>query len=196
MNWENLSTREKILLAATDLIADNGYKGTTTKCIAAVAGVSEMTVFRHFGSKKAILAAIMAMHSFEYPIENELRDQLTGELEADLFRIAQMQYRFNVQNEKTMLIKFREGKNLVAFHIDVVESPTKLKEFLVDFFNRMYLKGKIIQSDNERLAIYFMSISLGLFCDKLLSVYGKVTNITKDEELAYSVRLFAKALRP
>ena len=54
MKKGNESTEEKILIAATGLIADRGFQGTTTKDIAHEAGVSEMSVFRHFGSKKAI----------------------------------------------------------------------------------------------------------------------------------------------
>ena len=90
MEVEKLSTKERILTAATNLIADNGYKETTTKDIALAAGVSEMSVFRHYGSKHAILAAIIQHYSFEYPIENGLREQLTWELEHDLVLLARM----------------------------------------------------------------------------------------------------------
>ena len=64
MQIENVSTREKILAAATALIADKGFKETTTRDIAAASSVSEMSVFRHFGSKKAILLAIIQHYSF------------------------------------------------------------------------------------------------------------------------------------
>ena len=113
MTKGNESTEEKILAAATSLIADQGFQGTTTKDIAREAGVSEMSVFRHFGSKKAILQAIMRRYSFEYPIENGLREQLTWELEHDLLLLAQMQYTFNLQNEKAILIRFKESKKIL-----------------------------------------------------------------------------------
>ena len=101
MEVEKRGTKERILEAATTLIADNGYTETTTKDIAAAAGVSEMSVFRHYGSKQAILADIIRHYSFEYPIENGLREQLTWELEHDLVLLARMQYDFNLRNEKT-----------------------------------------------------------------------------------------------
>lgn len=44
-------TRQKLCEAAIDLFSQEGYDGVTTKKIAEVAGVSEMTLFRHFGSK-------------------------------------------------------------------------------------------------------------------------------------------------
>ena len=135
MTKGNESTEEKILAAATSLIADQGFQGTTTKDIAREAGVSEMSVFRHFGSKKAILQAIMRRYSFEYPIENGLREQLTWELEHDLLLLAQMQYTFNLQNEKAILIRFKESKKILEYGIDVKEDPTRLKKFFVEYFD-------------------------------------------------------------
>ena len=47
--------REKILHAATELYAESGFRGATTRQIAERAGVNEVTLFRHFGSKTALL---------------------------------------------------------------------------------------------------------------------------------------------
>ncbi len=47
--------RERILRAATELYAETGFRGTTTRQIAQRAGVNEVTLFRHFGSKTALL---------------------------------------------------------------------------------------------------------------------------------------------
>ncbi|HEV8150952.1 MAG TPA: helix-turn-helix domain-containing protein [Gemmatimonadales bacterium] len=48
--------RDKILHAATELYAETGFRGTTTRQIAQRAGVNEVTLFRHFGSKTALLS--------------------------------------------------------------------------------------------------------------------------------------------
>jgi AcrR family transcriptional regulator len=48
-------TRERLLAAALDLFSRNGYDGTTVAQVAAAAGVTEMTFYRHFGSKEALL---------------------------------------------------------------------------------------------------------------------------------------------
>lgn len=50
-----MELRDKILKAAIELYADTGFRGTTTRQIAQRAGVNEVTVFRHFGSKHALL---------------------------------------------------------------------------------------------------------------------------------------------
>jgi AcrR family transcriptional regulator len=50
-------TRERLLGAARAAFARRGYHGTTTAEIAAAAGCSEPTLFKHFGSKQALLVA-------------------------------------------------------------------------------------------------------------------------------------------
>ncbi len=48
-------TRERLLAAAMELFAEHGYDGTSAAGIAARAGVTEMTFFRHFPSKASLL---------------------------------------------------------------------------------------------------------------------------------------------
>ena len=51
--------REQILQTAVNLFSQRGFKGTTTKEIARVAGVSEAMVFRHFATKDELYGAIL-----------------------------------------------------------------------------------------------------------------------------------------
>lgn len=51
-------TRSRILAAARELFERNGTRGTTTREVAERAGVNEATLFRHFGSKRALLEAM------------------------------------------------------------------------------------------------------------------------------------------
>lgn len=48
-------TRARLLAAALDLFARQGYEATTVAQIAAAAGVTEMTFYRHFGTKDQLL---------------------------------------------------------------------------------------------------------------------------------------------
>lgn len=48
-------TRERLLAAAMELFAERGYDATSAGQIAARAGVTEMTFFRHFPSKASLL---------------------------------------------------------------------------------------------------------------------------------------------
>lgn len=51
--------RLQILAVAVRLFSERGFRGTTTKEIAHVAGVSEAMVFRHFATKEELYRAIL-----------------------------------------------------------------------------------------------------------------------------------------
>ena len=50
-----MDLRDRILQAAASLYAETGFRGATTRRIAERAGVNEITLFRHFGSKTRLL---------------------------------------------------------------------------------------------------------------------------------------------
>ncbi len=52
--------KEKILEAALELFAQEGYKATSTSKVAKRASVSEGLIFRHFNNKEGLLEAIVA----------------------------------------------------------------------------------------------------------------------------------------
>lgn len=53
-------TAERILDAAIDLFAANGFESTSVKSVALSLGLTESAVYRHYASKDAILEAIFA----------------------------------------------------------------------------------------------------------------------------------------
>jgi AcrR family transcriptional regulator len=53
--------RKAIVLAAVPLFARNGFAGTTTRELAAAAGVSEALLFKHFPSKQSLYREILAL---------------------------------------------------------------------------------------------------------------------------------------
>nr|WP_216645477.1 TetR/AcrR family transcriptional regulator [Isoptericola halotolerans] len=52
-----MRTRARVLDAALDLFERQGYDGTTVAQIAAAAGITPMTFFRHFPTKDAVLVS-------------------------------------------------------------------------------------------------------------------------------------------
>ncbi|HEX3244515.1 MAG TPA: helix-turn-helix domain-containing protein [Chloroflexota bacterium] len=50
-----MTIRDQLLDAAARIYGEAGYRGATTRRIAEQAGVNEITLFRHFGSKDALI---------------------------------------------------------------------------------------------------------------------------------------------
>lgn len=70
-------TREALLAAALEAYSKHGFRGATTRRIAEIAGVNEVTLFRHFGSKDALVGeALRALSPAEQvaPLPAEPRD--------------------------------------------------------------------------------------------------------------------------
>ncbi len=53
-------TRQQILMATSNLLQNKGFDQTTTRDIAAAAGVAAGTVFNYFASKEALVIALVA----------------------------------------------------------------------------------------------------------------------------------------
>ncbi len=54
-----MNRRNEILAAAAEVFAQHGFRGSTTRRIAEAAGVNEITIFRQFGSKEALISEAM-----------------------------------------------------------------------------------------------------------------------------------------
>lgn len=67
--------RELILSAAKRCFARHGFAGTTTKSVAAAASISEGLLFKHFPSKSALFAEILAEECDADPALMEMRDR-------------------------------------------------------------------------------------------------------------------------
>lgn len=64
-----MSIRDRILEATARVYAEHGYRGATTRRIAEEAGVNEVTIFRHFGSKGALIEQAVRHHHELWRIE-------------------------------------------------------------------------------------------------------------------------------
>jgi len=81
-------TRARILAAARELYERNGTRGTTTREVADRAGVNEATLFRHFGSKRALLDAMREQACGSEQFRAVLASLSGDDLRADLRTIA------------------------------------------------------------------------------------------------------------
>lgn len=76
--------RDRILDAALAVWREEGFRATTTRKVAARAGVGEMTLFRRFGDKASLLGAALARESERLAPDGLLP---TDDPEADLHAV-------------------------------------------------------------------------------------------------------------
>jgi AcrR family transcriptional regulator len=78
--------RAQIVEVATFLFAKKGFKGTTTREIAAKAGISEAIIFRHFSKKEELYSAIVNGKCSDKDGQSLLLKALEGKRGRDVFR--------------------------------------------------------------------------------------------------------------
>ena len=84
----------QILDAATSAFLEGGYRGTSMDEVAATAGVSKQTVYKHFSDKASLFGEIVrsTVEVAANPVHEEVtRLADTGDLEADLVDLARRQ---------------------------------------------------------------------------------------------------------
>src|SRR5204863_1255923 len=91
---ERIPPRARILAVARELFYRDGFRAVGVDAVAAAAGTNKMTLYRHFASKDALVAAYLRQLAAEGDsIWDEVRDAAPGDPQAQLVallrRIAQ-----------------------------------------------------------------------------------------------------------
>lgn len=97
---ETPAVRPRLLAAALEVVAERGMRGATTRRIAERAGVNEVTVFRHFGSKSALVAEALRQAAGSF---GSAAARPSGDLERDLEELALAYWAFVGDNRGAMV---------------------------------------------------------------------------------------------
>ncbi|QMV41427.1 TetR/AcrR family transcriptional regulator [Cohnella cholangitidis] len=193
----NQSTGDKLLLAAIDLMAEKGYDGTTTKEIAVAAGVNEVTLFRHFGTKQKLLETAFSRYHYADEMTKLFNEGLRGELLSDLLLISRTYHKLMKRNRKLFLIAHRGSGSLPQeVYQEAGRHPQQLKKLLTNYLIAMSEQGKVLTSNAELQALSFMWMNHGAFISNHLNAKEPMPEDSLDEFIEESARLFARALTP
>lgn len=180
------------MLAAIDLMAEKGYKGVSTKEIAAAAGVSEMTLFRNFGSKFNLLEKAIDRYHYSIEMTRIFNEKVTWDLRTDLLMFSRMYHEIMDRNRKLFLIVLRDDE-LIEIRERAQKHPRKLLELLTNYFTEMQSRNRMIQTDAETQAITFMWMNYGAFMTQLFGA-STITKVTLPVFIESSIELFVRGL--
>jgi len=105
-------TRDRILKAAAEIMAEKGYARATTRSIADAAGVNEVTIFRHFGSKRNLLSEMIHQHSALPDLTSIIEKQLTGKFRQDLIKLGSVFLTSITERKEALRLMLCEAREL------------------------------------------------------------------------------------
>ncbi|WP_028778668.1 TetR/AcrR family transcriptional regulator [Shimazuella kribbensis] len=157
-------TADRILQTAIQLMKDKGFKSVTIKEIAKAAQVSEMTIFRHFETKKNLLEAAIEKHSIVSSFQHIFENQLVWDLEQDLTLIATTYLELMEANRPIFLIATQERTTMPELSKLISTNPKQLKQSLSQYFQVMSKKKKANIVNPDQQATSFLTFLFGYFC--------------------------------
>ena len=192
--------RHQLLEAALEVFSRKGFEGTTTKEVAAAAGVTEAIIFRHFPTKQALYTAVLDYRA-EAPEFQDALDRIKACMERNedeeilriLGRTILKSYREDIGFERVLLFAALEGHELGLAHNRQLVAP--VYELLRDYFARRQREGAICGLHPGAIiaAIAGMAKNYGT----MTQMFGYHTEIESDDEAVESfVHIMMHGIRP
>ena len=158
-----IKTRDRLLKAAVEIFATEGIAGATTREIARLAGVNEITLFRHFQSKEQLLKAVVHYITALQAEALDNQDEWTQDLRLDLLHYGQIYSDHLEQYEALVRMFIGEAKRHPEEALRVTqEALMPLREKLTAYLKNGVKKG-ILRSDLD------LAIAIDSFTGMLLS---------------------------
>ena len=161
---------ERLLDAAARVFARKGLKGATTREIAVEAGLSEMTLFRRFGTKEKLLRAVVERF-FARRIEPPAQ-QPPGDLRAALLHYAKLQHRLMDESLPIIRVLLGELHHFSKDHRDVLHDVFKPMRSAVNALLTAQQKKARRSADIEMLIDMLEGV---IFIDSLRRSHGAMT---------------------
>jgi AcrR family transcriptional regulator len=166
------TTRQRILHAAARVFAEQGYARATTRALAAAADVNEVTLFRHFGSKQKLFAAVT--EQFAGPaVTAALEAQLTGDFRQDLVLLGSGIMKVLLERQHVLRLMLCEAAHFPEVRQVMAQNPRQLRQLLARYLQRQMEMGHVRSLHAEAAAQAFWgmffayAVSLGLLAESV-----------------------------
>lgn len=164
MTIRKAKTQEELLKAALKVVSEKGYLGATTREIAKAAGVTELTLFRHFGSKEKLFGEILGRHTF-LPKLKELLPELDSLPYEDALRLIATRFLLSLKERKDMVMIMHAEINRYPDKIRTVYygAIDEMRKTLAQYFFSLKKRGKFRKVNPDIAASMFLGMFFSYF---------------------------------
>ncbi len=173
--------RKQLIETATRLFATNGFSGTTTRQIAAAAGVNEAIIFRFFPHKDDLYAAILESKSAEARTDALVAELRTAAAAGDDTAVVGAVVRHIVEHQRQdpeflrlMLHSALEGHSFARQYRERHFAPLHL--FLLDYVSARQGEGRFRAGDPEALVRAILAVPV---------YHGLVETLLPDDSVTF-----------
>lgn len=178
--------RNQLLRTAVGLFSQRGFEGTTTKSIAAAAGVSEAVIFQHFQSKEELYVSILDYKALEAGLkewEEQLREYARRlDDEALILSLVKKILTENRRDPQFQRLMFQSALSGHLLPKVMIQRFLPLRRFLRDYIAMRQEQGAFKKYDPEVAVHAILSMP---------SYYGIGKNLFGVDELKMSEREMA-----
>jgi AcrR family transcriptional regulator len=146
-----MEAREQLLQAALKVYAELGTRGATTRRIAQEAGVNEVTLFRHFGSKDALIREALGWTA-EQALGHHTLPERPGDPEAELITFCRQHHRVLTEYRSIIRKCMGEFEEHPEMNQVAVQHPMRLFHELQAYLQRLRSMGLASGDWNARAA--------------------------------------------
>lgn len=140
-------THCRILRAALAELTQGGYKGTSTRTIAERAGVNEVTVFRHFGSKQAMFQAAILHALQDLHVPDTLDDYLELSFREGLGKFAQDYLLQISRNSDVIMLGLAESYSHPLIIEELQKFWSRVRRSSIQYFEHLHEQGRMREAD-------------------------------------------------
>jgi len=157
-------TKERLFDASLKLISEKGYLGATTREIAQEADVTELTLFRHFGSKERLFTEVLSKYTF-LPKLKELLPELERLSYESALRLVASTFLLTLKQRKPMIKIMYSEVNLYPEKIRQVYNKfiTEIRLTMASYFASQQKKGVLRKVAPEVAARMFLGMLFSYF---------------------------------
>jgi TetR/AcrR family transcriptional regulator len=191
--------RNQLLRIAVDLFSKRGFESTTTKAIAAAAGVSEGVIFQHFATKEQLYAGILDYKAQEWGMEEweqRIRECAKGEDdEAVVLSLVERILESDRLDPQFQRLMFQAALNGHPLPQIMAQRILPLHQFLCSYVSKRQKQGAFRKCD-PGLAVHAM-VSMPSYLGLTKSLFGLNEIKMPEHEMAASfTRFILDGLRP
>jgi TetR/AcrR family transcriptional regulator len=192
--------RKQLIEVAIDLFSKKGFGGTTTREIAAAAGVTEAIIFRHFATKQDLYSAILDYKGSSTGVDQWIADAegfMARNDDEGLFRLIVGKVidanRTESRFERLMIHAALEGHELAVMHHN--QMTEAIGDRMTEYVHSRQKAGALRECDP--LTILFAVVGVGHFyaMHKYMYQLGGAPAVSDEQMIESFVRILMHGLR-